>query len=89
MGSTVNVSTKSGTYVLHREVHEWFRHSALDAPTIFQNRSGQAISIYQDNRYGFSAGAPIFVLKIYNGKNKSFWFFAYEPYSCSKGERLR
>ena len=33
MGSTVNVSTKSGTNVLHGEVHEWFRHSALDAPT--------------------------------------------------------
>src|SRR4030095_15399071 len=37
MGSTVNVSTKSGTNQIHGEVHEWFRHSALDAPTIFQN----------------------------------------------------
>ena len=78
MGSTVNVSIKSGTNQLHGEVHEWFRHSALDAPTIFQNRSGQTISIYQDNRYGASAGAPIYIPKVYNGKNKSFWFFAYE-----------
>ena len=78
MGSTVNVSTKSGTNELHGEMHEWFRHSALDAPTIFQNRSGQKISIYQDNRYGASAGAPIFIPKLYNGKNRSFWFFAYE-----------
>ena len=78
MGSTVNVSTKSGTNTLHGEAHEWFRHSALDAPTLFQNRSGQKISIYQDNRYGASAGAPIYIPKLYNGKNKSFWFFAYE-----------
>lgn len=78
MGSTVNVSTKSGTNTLHGEVHEWFRHSALDAPTLFQNRSGQKKSIYQDNRYGASAGAPIYIPKVYNGKNKSFWFFAYE-----------
>ena len=78
MGSTVNVSTKSGTNRLHGEAHEWFRHSALDSLTIFQNRSGQAKSIYQDNRYGASAGAPIFIPKVYNGKNKSFWFFAYE-----------
>ena len=78
MGSTVNVSTKSGTNTLHGEAHEWFRHSALDAPTVFQNRSGQKISIYQDNRYGASAGAPIYIPKLYNGKNKSFWFFAYE-----------
>jgi len=78
MGSTVNVSTKSGTNELHGEVHEWFRHSALDAPSIFQNRSGQALSIYQDNRYGASAGAPIYIPKVYNGKNRSFWFFAWE-----------
>ncbi len=78
MGSTVNVSTKSGTNEIHGEFHEWFRHSALDAPDIFQNRSGQAISIYQDNRYGASAGAPIIIPKVYNGRNKSFWFFAYE-----------
>lgn len=78
MGSTVNVSTKSGTNELHGEVHEWFRHSALDAPTVFQNRSGQKRSIYQDNRYGASAGAPIYLPKLYNGKNRSFWFFAYE-----------
>ncbi|MBS1824160.1 MAG: TonB-dependent receptor [Acidobacteria bacterium] len=78
MGSTVNVSTKSGTNQLHGEAHEWFRHSALDAPSIFQNRSGQKISIYQDNRYGASAGAPVYIPNVYNGKNRTFWFFAYE-----------
>jgi len=78
MGSTVNISTKGGTNVLHGEAHEWFRHSALDAPTIFQNRSGQKISIYQDNRYGFSAGAPVILPHVYNGKNRTFWFFAWE-----------
>lgn len=78
MGSTVNVSTKSGTNDIHGEFHEWFRHSALDNRTIFQNRSGQAVSIYQDNRYGASAGAPVVIPGLYNGKNKTFWFFAYE-----------
>ncbi len=78
MGSTVNVSIKSGTNQLHGEAHEWFRHSILDAPTIFQNRSGQTISIYQDNRYGASAGAPVYIPGVYNGKNKTFWFVAYE-----------
>ena len=78
MGSTVNVSIKSGTNMLHGELHEWFRHSILDAPTIFQNRSGQSISIYQDNRYGASAGAPVYIPNVYNGKNKTFWFVAYE-----------
>ena len=78
MGSTVNVSIKSGTNQVHGELHEWFRHSILDAPTIFQNRSGQTPSIYQDNRYGASAGAPVYIPGAYNGKNKTFWFVAYE-----------
>ena len=78
MGSTVNVSIKSGTNQLHGELHEWFRHSILDAPTIFQNRSGQTPSIYQDNRYGASAGAPVYIPNVYNGKNRTFWFVAYE-----------
>jgi hypothetical protein len=78
MGSTVNVSTKSGTNVIHGEMHHWLRHSALDAPTIFNNRAGQKLPIYQDNRYGFSVGAPITIPKLYNGKNRTFWFTAWE-----------
>jgi len=78
MGSTVNVSTKSGTNAIHGEMHEWLRHSALDAPTIFNNRTGQSLPIYQDNRYGFSVGAPITIPKVYNGKNRTFWFYSWE-----------
>jgi hypothetical protein len=78
MGSTVNVSTKSGTNGIHGEMHHWLRHSAFDAPTIFNNRAGQKLPIYQDNRYGFSVGAPITIPKVYNGKNRTFWFTAWE-----------
>ncbi len=77
-GSVVNVSTKGGTNELHGSAWWWLRHSALDTPDIFQNRSGQKLAIYQDNRYGASAGGPVFVPKLYNGKNKTFWFFTYE-----------
>ncbi len=78
MGSTVNVSTKAGTNDIHGEMHEWLRHSMFDCPDIFQNRSGQGLAVYQDNRYGFSVGAPVVLPKIYNGKNRTFWFFAWE-----------
>ncbi|MEN6534978.1 MAG: TonB-dependent receptor [Bryobacteraceae bacterium] len=77
-GSTVNVSIKSGTNTFHGEAHEWLRHSKLDCPTIFDNRSGLELPIYQDNRYGFSLGAPVTIPSVYDGKNRSFWFFSYE-----------
>jgi hypothetical protein len=78
VGATVNVSTKSGTNTLHGEAHWWLRNSAFDTPNIFQNRAGQKLSVYTDNRWGVSAGGPIYAPKLYNGKNRSFWFYAYE-----------
>ena len=78
LGSVVNVSTKSGTNELHGEAHWWVRNRIFDAKTIFQNRSNQTLPVYQDNRYGVSAGAPIIIPKIYNGKNRTFWFWAWE-----------
>ena len=78
MGSVVNVSTASGTNELHGEAHWFLRHSALDAPNFFNNKNNTSIGVYQDNRYGFSAGAPIMVPKVYDGRNRTFFFVAFE-----------
>ena len=32
------------------------------------------------NEFGASAGGPVFIPKLYNGKDRTFWFFAYEGY---------
>src|SRR4051794_7449474 len=82
MGSVVNINSKGGTSGFHGSAWWWLRHSDLDSPTIFQNRSAKPgqrkIAVYQDNRYGVSAGAPVIIPKIYNGKNRTFWQFTYE-----------
>ena len=77
-GALVNVVTKGGTNDLHGQAWWWLRHQKLDAPTIFQNRSGQKLPVYQDNRYGLSGGGPVVLPKLYNGKNKTFWHFTWE-----------
>ncbi len=77
-GSVVNISTKGGTNEVHGSAWWWLRHSKLDNPTIYQNRTGQKLPIYQDNRYGLSGGSPIVIPKIYNGKNKTFWYWTWE-----------
>ena len=78
MGALLNMTIKSGTNQLHGEAHEWFRNRALDAPNIFQNRTNTKLPVYQDNRFGASGGGPVFIPKLYNGKNKTFWFHAFE-----------
>ena len=78
LGSLVNVSTKGGANTLHGQAWWWLRHSSFDTPTIFQNRSGLKLPVYRDNRYGLSGGGPVFLPKLYNGKNRTFWFFTWE-----------
>ncbi len=74
----INVQTKSGTNELHGEVHYWLTNSALDAQSLFQNKARQKRPVYQDNRWGGSAGGPVFLPRLYDGRNKTFFFYAYE-----------
>ena len=78
VGALVNVSTRSGTNNLHGEAYWWIRNSALDTPNIFQNRAGQKLPVYQDNRYGLWAAGPVFLPRLYHGRNKTFWFYNWE-----------
>lgn len=78
IGAVVNVSTKNGTNELHGEAHWFVRNRAFDAPSFFNNRAGTRAAVYQDNRYGASAGGPVYIPKTYNGKSRTFWFYAYE-----------
>ena len=77
-GAVVNLTSSSGTNQYHGELHEWFSNAALDAPTFFQNASGGTKPEYQDNRYGASIGGPVSIPKVYNGHNRTFFFYAWE-----------
>ncbi|MFB3827142.1 MAG: carboxypeptidase regulatory-like domain-containing protein [Bryobacteraceae bacterium] len=77
-GAVVNLITKSGTNQFHGEMHEWFSHSALDAATFFQNRAGEKKPVYQDNLYGASLGGPVRLPRLYDGRNRTFFFYAWE-----------
>ncbi len=77
-GATVNISTRSGSNELRGDLRYWLRNAALDAPNWFENRNATKPAIYQDNRYGLSAGGPLWIPKTYSGRNRTFWFYAYE-----------
>ncbi len=78
MGAVINVSTNSGTNALHGELHYVLRHSSLDAPNFFNNKAGTRQAPYQDHRYGFSVGGPVVVPRLYDGKNRTFWFYVFD-----------
>jgi hypothetical protein len=78
MSGVVNVSTKNGTNDLHGEAHWFTKNSAFDAPNFFNNKNNSKIAKYQDNRFGASGGGPVYIPKLYNGRNKTFWHYDWE-----------
>jgi hypothetical protein len=77
-GGTINVQTKGGTNSLHGSLYEFNQVSFLEANSFFGNKNGVPRPSYKYNQYGFTVGGPVVIPKVYNGKNKLFWFFAYE-----------
>src|SRR5580704_11296589 len=76
LGAVVNVVTKSGTNALHGTVYDYLVNTSLNAA---QPYTGLKNAIHQ-NDYGFTAGAPVWIPKVYNGRNRTFFFFSYEEF---------
>ncbi len=75
---TANQITKSGTNEFHGTLYEFNQNNFTSANNFFSNASGQPVPILHYNQFGVTAGAPVVIPKVFNGKDKLFWFFAYE-----------
>ncbi len=73
-GGILNMTMRSGTNKLHGGAFEYFRNEALDAHRPFSHAEDR------DRRhdFGFYAGGPIYLPKIYDGRDKSFFFWTFE-----------
>ncbi len=81
----IDVVTKSGTNGLHGSAYEYLRNNYFDANTYLNDFHGGpaaastfATPVYRYNVFGFSAGGPVWIPKIYNGKDKTFFFVSEE-----------
>ena len=77
-GGTANQITKQGTNTFHGTLYEFNQVSALAANQFFYNKAGIAKPAYRYNQYGLTASGPVWMPKVFNGKNKVFWLFAWE-----------
>ena len=77
-----NVTMKSGTNTFHGSGYEYFVNEALNAGTPFTNDgNGHLLRTRQRrNDYGFTLGGPVEIPKVYNGHDKTFFFFNFEQF---------
>ena len=70
---TVEVETKSGTNKFHGDVFEYVRNDVFNANNYFTG-----FTPYKKNDFGFTVGGPVTIPKLYDGKNKTFFFYSEE-----------
>ncbi len=77
-GGQFSFETRSGTNDWHGSLFDYFRNDALDANNYFNNRLGTPRQAERQNDFGGTFGGPVRIPALYNGRDKTFFFFSYE-----------
>jgi len=85
--ATVILTTKSGTNQIHGSVFETARNNYFGIAKARQDPSNLVAPKLIRNEFGGSVGGPINIPKVYDGRNRSFFFFAYERFSLRRASQ--
>ena len=88
-GGVESFTTKSGTNRFHGTAYDLFRNEALDAKSWFSDLVGSSYfapkPLDRKNDYGGTLGGPVWIPKVYNGHDRTFFFFSWEQYRQTLG----
>ncbi|MCZ2152207.1 MAG: TonB-dependent receptor [Bryobacterales bacterium] len=82
LSGVTSFTMKSGTNQLHGSAFEFLANDHLDARSFFSTTKAPR----KQNEWGFTAGGPVLIPKIYNGKDRTFWFFSLDQYYIRGGQ---
>jgi hypothetical protein len=77
----ISFATKGGTNELHGNAFEYLRNNVFDARNFFANRA----PILKQHDYGFTVGGPAVLPKLYDGRNRTFFFGSFEGFRNRSG----
>jgi hypothetical protein len=77
-GGVVTAAGRTGTNELHGSAYEFFKNDALNANGWTNNRNGIKINPVRHNEFGFAVSGPVYIPRVYDGHNKTFFFFNWE-----------
>lgn len=84
-GGIESFTTKGGTNVFHGGAYELFRNEALNANSFFNSGRGLPKPLDRKNDYGLTFGGPVWIPKLYNGRDKTHFFFGWEQFRQTQG----
>lgn len=76
-GGLINVATKAGTNEFHGTLWEFFRNDKLNTRNFFTPAT-QKKPVLRQNQFGAAGGGPVLIPRVYNGRNRSFFFADFE-----------
>jgi hypothetical protein len=77
-GGVITAAGRTGTNELHGSIYEFLKNNDLNANGWTNNRNGLKINPVHHNEYGFALSGPVYIPHVYNGHNKTFFFFNWE-----------
>ena len=77
-GGVINSTIKSGSDQFHGSLHEFFRNDKLEANSFIKNSVGGKKARQRFNLFGGTAGGPVYLPKLYNGRDRTFIFGSWE-----------
>lgn len=73
-GAVLSYTMRSGTNNFHGSMYDYLANEAFNSAGAYSHTRPK----FRRNDYGGTAGGPVWIPKVYNGKNKTFFFFSYE-----------
>lgn|SRR5215469_764354 len=87
-GGVESFTTKSGSNEFHGTAFEFYKNDKFDANSWYNNWIDAPKPRDHKNNYGGTFGGPVWIPKVYDGKNKTFFFFAWEQYRQNLGQTV-
>lgn len=86
--AVVNMAIRSGTNTVHGDVFELNRNRDYAANDYFLNQEGLPSPPFNQNNFGATIAGPVFIPKLYDGRNRSFFMFNFEGFRQVQGNVL-
>jgi hypothetical protein len=84
LSAVINFTVRSGSNKFHGSAYEYFVNEALNSYTAFTHVRG----VNRKHDAGGSIGGPVWIPKLYNGRDKTFFFFSFEGFRNSQRASL-